>query len=557
MIWFLRPAVDGIAPQYPVGTAVLGAAIFPIFGIKSLIYINILSGIGTLVATYFLALRLFASKSVGLLATALLAIFSFWAEYVFGHWPHSVSVFCTTLAVLSFLRAMPRETAAFGPAVLSGLVIGIGMLFRIDGILLVPGIAILTILWAARPVVVLAGGAVGIVPMVGLLAATNHAKFGTWNPLSYGDAGGGTDVTNHIGTIGVMLVAVAGLALLRILPPAGRRVRMAIGLAALAGVGLLLLSPQSPYLWKLLRGTWAILFDATAINDPRPGVFRQPDGTLSFWGLPKKALFQSLPWLGLLGYFLGAATGPVRRSMTMVLVLATVWALPFLVLSWHGGLGSNMRYLLPLLPGLCALAAWAMVDLAGRYGGGSSLVRYGVLAVVAMTLVVGRVAPEAEWRVQQVYSTWLFLATLALALAAGLHKAQWLTKMTLVVSGAALGLGLHFAISDLQTSQVVRFRNEARARAVEDIPGPVIFYGAPEHFASAIGQPDRLLALPPASIGRKPIDPALFAAACDRGVRLVIGVGAARDAGLTADRLVALEVDGMTGIDRLYEIRCE
>ena len=60
-----------------------------------------------------------------------------------------------------------------------------------------------------------------------------------------------------------------------------------------------------------------------------------------------------------LAYLIGAGRGVQRRSVALVLVVAGLWALPFALRAWHGGLGSNMRYLLPLLPGLCALAAWA------------------------------------------------------------------------------------------------------------------------------------------------------------------------------------------------------
>ena len=560
-VWFLHPGTDGLASQYPVGTAWLGAAFFPVFGFRSLIAINVLSGVGTLIVTYLLAVKLFASQKVGLLATAFLAIFSFWSEYVFGHWPHAVSVFCTALATLFLFDALPRAQGAFRPAVVSGLALGAGMLFRLDGILLAPGLAIVTILWAARPVSVLAGGAVGMAPMVGLLAATNHAKFATWNPLSYGASGGGTDLASHTGTVAVLLVALAGLVLLRVLPVDGRRLRLGLGLAVVVGGGLVLFSPLAPTVWKLLHGTWAILFDVTAINDPRPGVVRRPDGTLSFWGLPKKALFQSLPWLGLIGYVLVAAPAAVRRGATMVLIISAVWALPFLALSWHGGLGSNMRYLLPLLPGLSALAAWALYDLAGRREDGGGLVRYGILAAVVLTFLVRRMAPEAVWPMQQVYATWIFFAVLALALAVGLVRSQphagRVTAVTLLVAGAAMGVALSFGSSDLETSQRVRIANEHRSQSLESIAGPVIFYGAPEHYANAIGQADRLLAIPypPGSTGT--LDPRLLEAACAQGYRVVIRVGTAVEAGLSAERLTALDIAGMTGHDQHYEIGCD
>lgn len=555
-IWLLQPGIGGIVSQYPAGSAWAGALLVPVFGDRALIALNVAAGIGTLFATHALARSLFGSAKVGGLAVVLMALFSFWPEYVLGHWPHSVSVFCTTLALVLFVKAMARGTGALVPAVLSGLAIGAGMLFRLDGILLAPAIAVITVLWAARPVVVLAGGAVGLAPMLLVLAATNHAKFGTWNPLSYGGAGGATDLSAHAGSAGILLAAFAGLFVLRLLPPAGPRTRRLLALAVPVAVAALLLTPLAPYVWKLLRGSWAILFDATAINDPRPGVVRRADGTLWFWGLPKKALFQSLPWLGMLGFLVGARDVP-WRAVKIVLTVSALWALPFLVLSWHGGLGSNMRYLLPILPGLAALTAWTLLRLAERAGDGPALVRWGLVGALAIAVVLGLVAPGMVGQIHQVYSTWLFLAVFAVSLAAGLVAWPGLTRAALLAAGASLGFALYVSVGDVLAAQHSRSNSRAFSRAAAEIPGPVIFYGPPEMFADAIGDPERLLALsfPPGGDGS--IDPELVADACAAGYRIVMRAGSARGAGLPASRFTPVAPTAPNSPGGLVEVTCE
>ena len=95
------------------------------------------------------------------------------------------------------------------------------------------------------------------------------------------------------------------------------------------------------------------------------------------------------------------------------------WALPFLLLSWHGGLGSNMRYLLPTLPALCAVAGWLILGLVRRAGGWRPLAAGGLVAAVAafawLDLVPGRSA-----QLHQIVSIYALLGVAGLSLAAGI-----------------------------------------------------------------------------------------------------------------------------------------
>jgi len=285
-------------------------------------------------------------------------------------------------------------------------------------------------------------------------------------------------------------------------------------------------------------------------------VRRLADGTLWFWGLPKKALFQSLPWLGVLGFLVAARDVP-WRPVAIVLTVSAIWALPFVALSWHGGLGSNMRYLLPILPGLAALAAWTLVRLADRVGDGAVSIGWGLVAALVIAAVLGLARPGALGQLHQVYSTWMFLAVFAVSLAAGLVAWPGMTRAALVWAGAALGLGLYLSASDVIAAQLIRSTNHAVSRATAGIAGPVFFYGPPEKFANAIGDPERLLALPFPPGGGGTFDPALVENACAAGYRIVMRGDIARGAGLAADRLAPVASVELSDAGGLVEITCE
>ena len=555
-IMILAEGPGGLVPQYPAGTSLAGAPLIPAFGQKSLIALNVLAGIGTLFAGHALARRLFGEARVADLAVGLLVFATFWSEYVFGHWPHAISVFSTTLALVLFLDAFDREERAWRPAVLSGLVLGAGLLFRLDGVLLLPAIAAVTILWAARPIQDLAGGAAGVLPMVLVLAATNAAKFGTWNPLSYGGGGGGTNLSGHAVSFVLLLATLAGLVLMRTLRDTAiaPRILRAAPLALVAGLGIALFTPLAPHVWSLARGIRAILLDATTISDARPGVFPGPGGTLWFWGFPKKALVQSLPWLGCLALLAGAPRARHGRSIAIVLIIFTVWALPFLMRSWHGGLGSNMRYLLPTLPLLCALAAVAILDLIRRAGSGHRAMAVGCAAGLVLSLAWLRLVPGQAGYLHQIISLHLFYAVAAASLLAVIVARPVTANGALAATGIAIGLAAVLGVSDFAAGQERRAWNAAHSEATDRIAGPVILYGPPAAFAGASDAPDRLLATP--RIPGAPADEGLVHKACDGGYRVVLVAPLAtafKD--MTDFPLVPLRDEGLDEL-QLLEVSC-
>jgi hypothetical protein len=276
-----------------------------------------------------------------------------------------------------------------------------------------------------------------------------------------------------------------------------------------------------------------------------------PDGTLLFWGLPKKALGQSLPWLGAFALLVGMAWGEFRRSIVIVFAVFAGWALPFLLLSWHGGLGSNMRYLLPTLPALCAVAGWLILGLVRRAGGWRPLAAGGLVAAVAafawLDLVPGRSA-----QLHQIVSIYALLGVAGLSLAAGIFARPLLDRGALAGIGAGIGLAMVLAGSDVATSQVVRAEMAVRAATAAKIPGRVVFYGAPKAFAGSVGNPDHLMALP--ALPERRADAEFLSDACAAGFRVVMPQGFEATSGFEGRQVVSMHDAGAP--DGLVELSC-
>lgn len=497
-LWILVQGPHGLTPQYPVGPSVLGAPLLALFGMRGLILINVLAGIGTLFALWALAKRHFGGTAVALVSVLLLIGGSFWSEYVFGIWPHSVGVFFSTLTLLYALDSFEAEPPFdLRPAFAAGATIGVGLLFRTGAATNLPAIGLAAFLFAKRPFRIGTFVALGLAPFVVLASAVNYAKFGTWNPLSYGQSGGNTDLAAH-------LTAIAGLAVVSILVVAARvakwrpaRRDYLIGLVALALV-LLFSAAFRRFAEHYLAGAWALLVDATTINDPRPGVHPEPGGLLSFWGLWKKALGQSMPWLGLLFLaFHAKKDEQFRRAKWVVLILIAVKSLPFFATSWHGGMGSNMRYLLGIVPPLCALSARYLIDFAQPIAGRSRILLFGIFAGVAAVAVWTVFLPTHDGGAEQILSTWILLTVAALSLLSGLRWTGQGVVQAVCLGAIAVGLGasVFYMAADFRQAQVLRRLTE-RLSASAHLPDRTLAYVPPTFIAPWTLQPGHLTAMP-------------------------------------------------------------
>lgn len=485
---------EGLTPQYPVGSAIVGAGLIGLLDVRGIVIFHAVCMAATIFVTRALAIKLFKDETIGLFAALLFFFGTFISEYAYGLWPHAVSLLSTSAAFLWFLHALQSDDKAFRYALVSGLILGAGILFRLDNILLLPVIALLCVPFAARPISIFAGGAMGLVPALLILAVANQIKFGTPNPISYGQGGGAVGLSGYIGLIagvGMFLACLVGLRMSKIqINP-----RLATGGFVVAvAVAALVLPDVQRILQRLYTGFIALFVDAKTIEDPRGGVHRAADGSLWFWGLPKKALGQSMPWLGLLLFLIFAPWGKHRRAIQITLAFVLVWSLPFVIRAWHGGLGLNMRYLMPMFPLLSALCAMLIMRLAENRER-PAVILGGAIAVGFLVGVFQTSFSAASISgVHQFLSTYVLFAVALTALVAGIQSLSNgpLGVLALRATGFGIGLAVFISASDVWLSQMRRM--DVLTDTTQGYDGPTIVYL--HAFRSATHAPNQMVAVP-------------------------------------------------------------
>lgn len=526
---FLIDGPNGLTPQYPPGIALFGAPLYSVFGTQGLILLNALAAAGVAVLTWTIAKRLYGSAAIANISALLLTFGTFHLEYAWGIWPHATNAFCVLLAFYLALRAMDalERSTVLRFAILSGLAVGVGMLFRADAVLILPIVGACVLLTARRTFLTLAGGVLGLLPVAALAGAINAFKFGTYNPLSYGRGGegGGADVTSHMGAGLVILAAFAGLLLVRRLRWTPWRIKLGIAGTVLF-VGVLAVLPQTEDLIRALgRGFLALFVDSRTIVDGRPGVEFTDDGWHLFWGIAKKALFQSLPWLAVLAVLLVRPWRPDHtRPNVLLLLFVFIWSLPFVVLSWHGGLGSNMRYLIPAVVPLVILASTVIHEMAAKTAKPLLLGFIGVAFSVALGLrLYDAEYGQTDGFTQQALTLYVFCALLVIVLVASvLPRAKTaLRAPTFLAVSFAIGVAFFGSVLvDNSYAQQLRSVTATISETISGVEGPLLIHGAPKLFAFAASRPDVVLGV--AGLANIDVDLALFEQAISAGYRAFV-----------------------------------
>lgn len=468
-LWFLRPGADGLAPQYPSGFTILAAPFWMIGGVKGVMALNFMAALAVAVLAGLIARDATGAGRAGLAAAALTMGATFLADYAFAFWPHAVAVLISTFAVWTALRAVATGDWRWSLAV--GLALGFGGLIRVDVWFMVPALAMWAVLASARPIrdLILAG--VGLAP--GLLAAStlNWIKFAHFFPASYGQSGGGGAVSAGGYNFAFFILAIAAVAcvIARLSRP---RWGWAAGLVGVTGIAVL--EGGTGYLSASLRGVWVLgvdLRDFKGVDIDR-FIRSTPEGGVIFYFTLKKALAQSMPWLGVLPALWllhrdGMENGgreAERRFASLLAITAPTLMLFFASREWHGGLSSNLRYLLALTPLFAVGAVIAISRLPGRaaWGWGAGGVAVLVLAAMFLTsdgLLSFRVS------VEQHLPPMLFAALAAVTCLAVLAPA----RIQLAFGAAAragAGAMIALAIFTVFTGDVLTNHNR-RAIAVE------------------------------------------------------------------------------------------
>lgn len=493
---FLTPGPNGPTPQYPIGSAVLGAPMLALFGVRGLIVLNALAVAVTLFATRALAMRLFDDDRLANVSVLLLGLCTFITEYAFGIWPHALSVAAVTIALWCTISALDAEgRQAFWRAASAGAAVGAGLLIRADTVLILPTIGLSILLFARAPLTLIAAGALGMLPFLAAGSVANATKFGTYNPLSYGHSEGPTSIETYLPLAAILAIAAASILVLRqpITAVLRRRPSLIWIAVSAGGIAAIVIPDLRGFLQRLLHGGHLLLVDATAIPIDRNGIERQPDGTLLFWGQAKKALGQSMPWIALLLALFSAKPRPRDgRSLAISIAAVLIWILPFVYLAWYGGLSRNMRYFLPVVPVLTVLGAylWCRVLDEGTMARVAKV--FWPIAGVAAVVGWSTAHPTATGGAQQILSTW---ALIVFAVAATLtylpvihHHTQALARVCFLTgTGIAFAMGI---LLDVPFSQIRRNATIATGEMLNTIEGPALVFFSPEFAAPLVFRED-------------------------------------------------------------------
>ncbi len=387
-------------PQYPALYGVIAAPFFLLLGIKGLVLLNALSGVFALWMTHRIARALTNDPWVANASVIVLGAASIFAGYIFAIWPHMLALaFILAGADLALRAGKANRKRALIFAAAAGVVFGFGVGVRVDVVLA----AVAAFFWLrlfAKPserfiaLALVAGLAPGLLAM----AAINQAKFGAFNPFSYGAEAGSISIGHHMKVIGA-----AGFAALfaLIVDTSSKPVAAAIGAMrrlpapALITAALLVLFAVAFSFPGLYAGAWLMLVDIQSYGGPsRPGLEKDVYGYWDFWGAPKKALLQSMPWAALtLAPLIAFCRGRNTAMIAYPLLFAAAFILFFAMRGWHGGMGYNMRYYLPAAPFLAVLAALALRDLRPAFERHKSLALRSAAVGVVLAMLAYALSP--------------------------------------------------------------------------------------------------------------------------------------------------------------------
>ncbi len=517
----MKPGPHGAVSQYPSGYSVLAAPFYLVFGVKGVMALNAVAAALCVWLTYRTSRLLFDSARVAHVAALLLGLCSFLVIYAKAFWPHALAAVVVLGSSWLALRAIRAPRNWRRDSLLAGLVLGLGISIRVDVVLIAPALLAVTLVHARRPVAMSALALAGTLPGVAAATWFNWLKFQALSPMYYGTRRGAG------GDIGSYLWLLAGFGLFFVLCIAirhagGRRAVVAAVLAALAvalaGVAAVpRLQPVEDGLLRQVQGFCTLWIDLRQLGEQGRQATVHEDGTLTIFGLYKKAVAQSMPWIGIVALLLVRRPAPEARFGLAVCTLALLlWTPLFAQTSWHGGFASNMRYLLPVMPFVCILAARAFC-LLRPVPRPVALLAWAVGLVAALGAIL-LIAPSqtqpAEAVVQHVLPL-AFLAVLAgLSLLAGLGAVFAL--LTQVAFAAAIWLGLVNTYGfDLRTDIARRSYNARAAEVMAALPGNSFVYSVVyEPLVFQIRRGD-----PIAARNRRDetLDPALIDAALDAG----------------------------------------
>jgi hypothetical protein len=465
---WMVPAKGVLVAQYPPLHALLVAPLYALMGLSGLFLFTNMCFSGLLIATGILGHKVTGSRALGFVAVVILALGSFAVDYSQSIWPHAQSCLLTVLVWLALERTLEDERWA----VVAGLLVGLGVGFRVDRFfLLLPLAAALIAARGIRLRALLAMG-LGVLPMLVAMSLANLARFGIWWPFSYGPMANSSSVSFYARFAPLML----GFLLIVLWQIRIRDKRWPFGVAVgMVVMGAVLAPPVRSWFGDMSPGFWGLLVDFRQVHGGEP--IRPFGQAIKFTAL------QSLPYLPLLLIPAVRGKAAVRRLLLVPLMLLLIFA----PAGWEGGHCLDVRYFVSGLPFVAILAAWSLRHLCGdRY---RIFVGGWAVAVSGLWLAMGDALPEAV------------LLDFPLQLAAALAVTVVLTLVRpglSLVSHLTAGLGvLGIAWAGAVTFGYIVPRTHAERQANRDVaaalspmiaPDALLFY---EGIAPMLGLVDR------------------------------------------------------------------
>ena len=510
LLQILRPEPDGVVAQYPHGFVIFSAPFWALAEERGVIVLNTLSTIAVMVLTWLTAHRLFLDRAVAGFSALTFALATFAVDYAFAIWPHAFSnaivwfaIFCAASAWRescgSDIDEITGATMSTKPSVrtgsnwknkaaswtlVAGVAVGFGTSVRVDAIIAAPILLIwVTVFWR-KPFSSIAIFLIGLVPGLLFCSILNEIKFGQFFPISYGShVGGGTNLAGYAKLL--PLAAVGSLAALAVGFQSVRSVlrgKRWILAAACLVIGLSIVPTTRDLILQLAEGGYVLGIDMQSLDLTKHGrgAMITPDGTMLMFGIPKKALLQSMPFM-LLGIILlpRLFSGQQSAQLALLLLLVFMWLTPFAFKSWHGGMSNNMRYLSPAIPAISILTGLVFSELRSLMGPDNRFATLcrSAIYIGAVTTVALSQSPTLFFQTKFAVFFGATSAIFALVYlcVSRVRKVIAPVLMSLLYTGLIFGF-LVGTIWDTGTSQKARRSNAALERMYAQIPSRSFVY---------------------------------------------------------------------------------
>jgi 4-amino-4-deoxy-L-arabinose transferase-like glycosyltransferase len=353
-----------VASDAPPLYAFISLPLLPL-GWRGLAAINVLAFVCAAFLVFDATRRFAARPETPWVALIAFALGSYVIEYAQGLWPHVLAVATTfgAICLASYARLAGKWQIALGGGLLAGLAVGL----RYQNIALASAVALSLLVWSHRRRGRLAASfALGLLLPLIACSWLNHARLGSWNPISKGP--------------GYLILARAG----QIDPYPRLRAR-----AASFVPGVTIDDALEAFVVRVVDYSRHPAL-SSAERALQPFLKRhEPSGAMLVGSTPKKAWLQSCPWALISVLFLAGAWTR-RRALSerhrdelkmMSLFVFSVLALFSVAgLSRSDGLAFNQRYFLELLPIVAVALAWSVDDV--RWGFRNVGIGIGIGAVV-------------------------------------------------------------------------------------------------------------------------------------------------------------------------------